>query len=78
MVFLGRGGPSGRRAEARRPEGPPHSRKANGKSTPGPRPDPGRRRGGVQKSGPHFDKKTHAVATSLLLEKAWLHSEPEA
>jgi hypothetical protein len=52
LVSLGGGAPSGRRAEARWPEVPPHSAKTNDKSTPGPQPDPGRRKGGVQKSGP--------------------------
>ena len=41
MVFLGWDGLSGRRAAARRPEGPSQPRKAIGKSTSGPPPAPG-------------------------------------
>jgi hypothetical protein len=52
MAFIRWDGPSGNRAAARRPEGPPYLIKVNEQTAPGPRPDPGRSKGSVQISGP--------------------------
>ncbi len=52
--FSGEAAPPGAAPRRGGRRGPPHPRKTNEMSTPGPRPDPGCRRGGALKSGPHL------------------------